>query len=138
MTRSEQTAAHRQAQVRPTPRLDMEILIGSLLLGGVLVSMGLLVAGLTWHWVRTGRLELDYRIVGMNLFQFVLANLREVASAAVRPRSLMNLGLAVLMLTPYVRVLVCMFYFAAVERNWKYTVFTGFVGLVLTYSLFLR
>ena len=31
-----------------------------------------------------------------------------------------------------------MLYFAVVERNAKYTLFTGFVFSVLTYSLFLR
>jgi hypothetical protein len=31
-----------------------------------------------------------------------------------------------------------MVYFAVAERNIKYTVFTGFVLAVLTYSLFLR
>ena len=43
-----------------------------------------------------------------------------------------------LLLTPYVRVLASMLYFALVERNLKYSVFTAFVLLVLTYSLFLR
>jgi len=42
------------------------------------------------------------------------------------------------MLTPFVRVLTSVFYFAFVERNWKYTLFTGFVLGLLTYSLFLR
>ena len=31
-----------------------------------------------------------------------------------------------------------MVFFALVERNWKYTLFTTFVFAVLTYSLFLR
>ena len=42
------------------------------------------------------------------------------------------------MLTPYVRVLVSILYFAFSERNWKYALFTGFVFSVLTFSLFLR
>jgi len=48
----------------------------------------------------------------------------------------MNVGLAVLMLTPYARVLASVLYFALVERSAKYTIFTGFVLAVLTYSLF--
>jgi len=43
-----------------------------------------------------------------------------------------------LLLTPYARVLASMLYFALVERNRKYTAFTTFVLLTLTYSLFLR
>jgi uncharacterized membrane protein len=48
------------------------------------------------------------------------------------------MGIGVLMLTPFVRVLASVFYFAFVEHNWKYTLFTAFVLSVLTYSLFLR
>lgn len=61
-----------------------------------------------------------------------------MASGALRPRVLINFGLAVLLLTPYVRVAASMLYVAVAERNWKYTAFTGFVFAVLTYSLFLR
>lgn len=68
----------------------------------------------------------------------MLADIRQVAADAVRPRLLINLGIAALMLTPYVRVLASMLYFAFIERNGKYTLFTGFVFAVLTYSLFLR
>ncbi|MGZ3606158.1 MAG: DUF1634 domain-containing protein, partial [Thermodesulfobacteriota bacterium] len=59
-------------------------------------------------------------------------------SHELRPRVMINMGIAVLMLTPFVRVLASVFYFAFAERNWKYTLFTGFVLGVLTYSLFLR
>ena len=49
---------------------------------------------------------------------------------------LVNLGIAVLLLTPYVRVLMSMLYFVFVERNLKYALFTGFVLAMLTYGLF--
>jgi uncharacterized membrane protein len=49
-----------------------------------------------------------------------------------------NIGIAVLMITLFLRVLVSMVYFFFVLRNWKYTLFTLFVLLVLTRSLFLR
>jgi uncharacterized membrane protein len=42
------------------------------------------------------------------------------------------------MFTPYLRVAASAVYFALVERNLKYTLFTLFVFAVLTYSLFLR
>jgi len=51
---------------------------------------------------------------------------------------LINLGIAVLILTPYVRILASVLYFAFVARNWKYTLFTASVLGVLTYSLFGR
>jgi uncharacterized membrane protein len=121
-----------------TAPLDMESLVGSILLGGVLLSTGLLIAGLVWHWAATHHLGLEYALMGVNFFQFLLADIRQAASGALRPRVLVSLGLAVLMVTPYLRVLASILYFAFVERNWKYTLFTGFVFTVLTYSLFLR
>ena len=117
---------------------DMEILVGYILLGGVLLSVALLVIGFVWRWVRSGNLQFQYTVAGMNFFEFVLSSLRQMASHELRPRVLVNMGIAVLMLTPFVRVLASVFYFALVERNWKYTLFTGFVLCVLTYSLFLR
>jgi len=120
------------------PAFDMEVVVGYILQGGVLTSMALLVAGLAWRWIATGHAEIEYSIAGMNLFQFVLSDIHQVAADAVRPRLLVNLGIAALMLTPYVRVLASMLYFAFVEHNGKYTLFTGFVFSVLTYSLFLQ
>jgi len=61
-----------------------------------------------------------------------------MTSRPLRPRLFLNMGIAILMLTPFVRVLASVFYFAFAERNWKYTLFTGFVLSVLIYSLFLR
>jgi uncharacterized membrane protein len=116
----------------------MELVVGSILLAGVLSSMALLAAGLAWHWVTSGNMTLDYSLAGTTVFQFVLADIGQLTPAAIRPRALVNLGIAVLLLTPYVRVLASMLYFALVERNLKYSVFTAFVLLVLTYSLFLR
>jgi uncharacterized membrane protein len=130
--------ARTHAAPEHTARFDMEVIVGYILMGGVLVSMVLVTAGLTWRWIATGRLELDYSLGGMNLFEFVLSDVRQVAADAVRPRLLVNLGIAALMLTPYARVLASMLYFAFVERNGKYTLFTGFVFTVLTYSLFLQ
>lgn len=116
----------------------MEALVAYILLGGVLSSVALIVAGLVWHWIIAGHLQLEYSIVGMNLLQFVLADIQQLAAGVLRPRLLINMGMAVLMLTPFLRVLASMLYFALVERNRKYTLFTGFVFSVLTYSLFLR
>jgi uncharacterized membrane protein len=60
-----------------------------------------------------------------------------LATPALRPRLLVNLGIGVLLLTPYVRVLASLVYFATVERDPKYALFTAFVLAVLTYSLLL-
>lgn len=117
---------------------DMEILVGYILQVGVLLSMTLIAVGVVWRWFSTGSLGFDYTITGMNFFEFVLTDLQQMLAGMFRPRLFANLGIATLMLTPYIRVLASMVYFAVAERNLKYTVFTGFVFVVLTYSLFLR
>jgi uncharacterized membrane protein len=129
---------HRMKKDKKVDRFDLEILIGYILLGGVLISAVLLAIGLIWHWARWRNLRFEHSIVGMNFFEFILSTLRQVSSHAVRPRFILNMGIGILMLTPFVRVLASVFYFALKERNWKYTLFTGFVFCVLTYSLFLR
>ena len=116
----------------------MNTLVGYVLSGGVVLSVLLIVAGLVWHWISVGRSNVEYALPKMNLFQFVGAEFRDLFAGKVRPRLLVSLGIAALLLTPYLRVLVSLLFFAFVERNWKYSLFTGFVLAVLTYSLFLR
>ena len=134
MTEHEKPAANRAEALEAR----MDALVGYVLAGGVLTSAALVVAGLLWRWIRTGQLGVDYTIAKMNLFQFVVADVNNVIEGALRPRLLVSLGIAVLLLTPYVRVLASLVFFLFVEHNWKYSVFTGFVLAVLTYSLFLR
>ncbi len=50
------------------------------------------------------------------------------------PIRVITLGIAVLILTPYVRAILSVIYFAAHE-NWKYLVITLFVLTILTISL---
>jgi uncharacterized membrane protein len=121
----------------PRRGFDIEALIGYLLLGGVLLSAALILAGIIWHWVTMGKLQFEYAMPKLNLFEFMVADLRRVA-AGTGPRRMINLGLAVLMLVPYLRVAASIVYFAGAERDWKYTLFTAVVFAVLTYSLFLR
>jgi uncharacterized membrane protein len=127
-----------RVQVTTTTRFDMEILVGSILQYGLLLSVVLLIAGLAWHWIATRQLGTEYLMAGVNLFQFLLADIRQAIAGSLRPRLLVSLGLAALMMTPYTRVMASLAYFAFVERNWKYTFFTAFVLVVLSYSLFLR
>lgn len=119
-------------------RVDVDALVGTLLLSGVLTSITLIAAGVVWRLWATGQLGFDYEIAGTTVFGFVLLDVQQLLAGALRPRLLANLGIAILMLTPYARVLASMLYFAIVERDLAYTSFTGFVLAVLTYSLFLR
>jgi uncharacterized membrane protein len=116
----------------------MEAVVGYILLGGVLLSAALIASGLAWHWVTTGQLQFEYPVGGMDLARFIIDDLQQLVVDSIHPRYLINLGIAVLVLTPYVRILISVLYFAFVERDWKYVFFTAVVFGVLTYSLFGR
>jgi uncharacterized membrane protein len=117
------------------PSIDVEQLVGRTLQTGVLASLALIATGLAWHRVLRGTWQLDYALPATTVVGFVVAGLEELGTEPTRPRFLINLGIAVLLLTPYVRVLASMLYFAVVERNPKYALFTAFVLGMLTYSL---
>jgi uncharacterized membrane protein len=134
---SERNAAAASA-AEEARQAKMDVLVGYILLGGVLLSMALIIAGLAWRYINTGNLHFEYQITGMNLFQFAVSEARITLSGQLRPRLLLNMGIVILMLTPFLRVLTSVIYFSAVLKNWKYTAFTLFVLLVLTRSLFLR
>ncbi len=123
---------------RTAAQTRMDTLVGYLLLGGVLLSMGLILVGMAWRYAATGSVSLDYSIRGMNLYEFVSAEIRLALAGQWRPRLFVSGGIVVLMLTPYLRVLASMLYFMLALKNWKYTLFTGIVLAVLTFSLFLR
>lgn len=137
MDSTERSVQSQQARAEAR-QWKMDTLVGYILLAGVLLSMALVAAGLVWRWVATGQLGFDYRLAGMNLFELATHDVRLSFQGAVRPRLLVTTGIVVLMLTPFFRVAASVVYFAAVLKNWKYTVFTSIVLVVLTYSLFLR
>jgi len=116
----------------------MDTVVGTLLLGGVLTSLALIVAGLVWRRLSASHPVLDQTLAGHDVVELIGADFRALGQGAVRPRLLISLGIVALLLTPYLRVLASMLFFAFVEHNWKYTAFTAFVLIVLTYSLVLR
>jgi uncharacterized membrane protein len=115
----------------------LETIISYILIIGVAVSFTVLAIGLfifyrahgSWAIVRNPSVF----IASKNFFSFLINDVRGSASmpAAVR---IMSLGVALLILTPYVRAVLSAIYFAA-ERNFTYFVITVFVLAVLTWSL---
>ena len=116
----------------------MDALVGTMLAAGVITSIALIVAGLLWHRLATGVATFDAPLGGTDALRLLAGDLRLAARNQLSPRLLVSLGVAVLLFTPYLRVLASVVFFAAIERNWKYTVFTSFVLVVLTYSLLMR
>ena len=116
----------------------METMVGYLLLAGVLLSMVLLAAGVLWAWLCTGHIGLQYVVASKTAYRFFVGDIHQIYAGPINAQLLINLGIAALLFTPYLRVLVSMLYFAFAQRNLKYTLFTLFVFTVLTYSLWLK
>ena len=116
----------------------MDSLVGTMLASGVVTSVTLIVAGLLWHRLATGVATFDVPLGGTDALRLLVGDLELAASGRLSPRLLVSLGVAVLLFTPYLRVLASVVFFALVEHDWKYTAFTGFVLAVLTYSLLMR
>jgi uncharacterized membrane protein len=130
------TLAHTSGPESRQARMD--VLLGSFLLIGLVLSVALILIGLTWNFAATGQFRLDYRLVGMNLFQLLASETRFALHGEVQPRFFINVGIALLMLTPFLRVVVSVAYFMIAMKSWKYTLFTAIVLVILTFSLFIR
>lgn len=118
----------------------LERVISYILIVGVIVSLLLEVAGIILYYRSYGSwgvlLDRAVRIQGHDFFSFLFDLIRGAHTEGIALR-LMTAGIAVLILTPFIRVVFSVFYFAW-EKNSKYVLITLFVLLVLTLSLTLH
>ena len=117
---------------------DMESLISSILRTGMLSSTGFIFTGLIIGWADQERASLGPNLKAKSVPLLILADLQQIGSPGFWPRFLIHLGVATLLLTPYVRVLASMAYFTWVDRSRKQVAFTGFVLIILTIILLTR
>ncbi|GBC70814.1 hypothetical protein HRbin02_00585 [Candidatus Calditenuaceae archaeon HR02] len=111
----------------------LESLISLVLATGVVLSLAILAIALAFYLSNTGPeivLSDKYRVISPNFFEYM----RNIAKIDFGASGLMAIGLILLMLTPYARVIASFTYFAA-RRDVKYSLITAFVLLVLTVSL---
>ena len=115
---------------------DLETIISYILTIGVLVSLAVEAVGLGFY-ATTESLQVDFtsrwQTSGNDFFAYAWGTLLSLGEGAT-PLSLIALGIVLLMVTPYLRVLASVVYFA-VERNPKYALISLFVLAVLTISL---
>jgi uncharacterized membrane protein len=115
--------------------LKMDITIGRMLRAGVSVAaLVVLLGGILYLW-RAHGVETDYRhFHGVpspaDRISPVLDGVRHLDS-----RSIIQLGILLLIATPIMRVAFCVFSFAA-QRDKLYVVVSGIVLTVLLYSFF--
>jgi uncharacterized membrane protein len=115
----------------------LETAISYLLIAGVLSSMILEIVGVILFYHTYGTPVLQYGntfiIQGHDFFSFISEVVRGKLPGGVAIQ-LMTAGILVLMLTPFLRVVFSMVYFAW-EKNYKFVLITLFVLVVLTISL---
>lgn len=125
---------------KPEEQSNLENAISYLLISGVLLSLILLFIGMVLLWRKQGGLAVSQDpsvfVQGHDFFSFIY---HEVTGGGVKglPLQLITLGVLVLLLTPYVRVILSVVFFAR-DRNLKYVLITIFVLIILTISLTLH
>jgi len=111
--------------------------IGYVLITGVVISLLLEAVGILLYYLSYRHFNISSErtlfIHGRNFFDFMI-ELFKGDYAGKRAVFLMSVGVVILILTPYVRVLMSVLYFAW-EKNTKYILITLFVLLLLTISL---
>ena len=119
----------------------LETTISYLLIIGVVLSLALEIAGIAIFYRSHGNLDILLQdkamfIQGRNFFSFLYQLFAEepMQNTGV---FLMTLGVAVLILTPFVRVIASAIYFAW-KRDSRYVLITAFVLVALTVSLALH
>lgn len=116
-----------------------EKVIGYILIVGVVISLVLEIVGVALLYTSSGSLAISrdpaVYIKGQDFFNFVW---RHIEKRAQEPAFfLMTLGIIVLILTPFIRVIASVAYFAW-HRNLKYVFITLFVLIIVTISLALH
>ncbi len=114
-----------------------ELAISYLLTAGVVASLILMGAGIFLFYFEFGNLAISEKKVMFlqekNFFYF-LYDLLQGGDSQGRALWAMTLGIAVLILTPYARVLLSVLYFFR-GKDFKFSFITLFVLVILTLSL---
>jgi uncharacterized membrane protein len=114
--------------------------ISYLLITGVIISLILEIVGVVILYRSYGNLDISHEagvyIKGHDFFSFIYQQIQD--RQAITPAIiLMTAGIIVLILTPYIRVIASVVYFAW-QKNLKYVLITLFVLIVVTISLALH
>ncbi len=115
--------------------MELERVLGLLMLAGTIASMTVMALGLSVHVLQQGG-EVSFSeqlaVRSRSFIDFLLGLDNRHGLSVV----LMRFGIAILMLTPYTRAVISLIYFAA-RREWKFTAITGLVVAALSALLLL-
>lgn len=119
----------------------LETAISYLLITGIVISLVLITAGMVLFYIYYGNLNisLDNQLMyvhGRDFFSFLYELVTQQYSRN-NSITLITFGVATLLATMYLRVVLSFFYFAW-KKDIKYLIITAFVLTVLTLSLILH
>jgi uncharacterized membrane protein len=118
----------------------LETVVSYLLIVGVIVSVILEAIGIALYYGTYGNVQVSQEqpvfISGKNFFAFIIYQTQHLLGTQ-NALLFMTLGLIILILTPYIRAITSVIYFAW-EKHYKYVLITLFVLTVLTVSLTLH
>ena len=118
----------------------LETVVSYILIIGVIISILFEVIGISLFYKTYGNVQISqnktFFISGMNFFAFIINQFQHLfgSQSAIM---FMTIGLIILILTPYIRAISSVVYFAW-EKNRGYVLITLFVLIVLTASLALH
>ena len=118
----------------------LETIVSYLLIAGVIVSVILEAIGIILYYGTYGNVQVSQNqavfISGKNFFAFIIYQTQHLLGSQ-NALLFMTLGLIILILTPYIRAITSVIYFAW-EKHYKYVLITLFVLIALTISLALH
>lgn len=113
----------------------LETAISNILRFGVLISVSLSTIGIILYYLSNGSeqvsLDSTWNVNTKNFFTFIY---QVPFSSSSFDFILMSFGIVILMLTPYIRVITSIVYFAFV-KDLKYLAITSIVFIIITLSL---
>jgi uncharacterized membrane protein len=116
----------------------LEVAISYILILGVMGSVIIETAGIVSYYQSNRNLSIVFQpglaMRGVDFFSYAGNLIQQLFSVAWTPLQMIALGIVLLMVTPYVRVVASVIYFGF-AKNTKYLFITLFVLAVLTASL---
>jgi uncharacterized membrane protein len=116
----------------------LEVGISYILVIGVIASVVVESIGIAGYYHLNGNLDIIFApglaLKGTDFFSYTGAAVQAFVKGSWTPFHILGLGMVLLMITPYMRVVASVVYFGW-ARNLKYLLITIFVLVVLTASL---
>ncbi|MCS7365925.1 MAG: DUF1634 domain-containing protein [archaeon GB-1867-035] len=117
---------------------ELEVLISRLLTFGVFLSIFFVSIGVGLYLMQTGGLTLalgdEWFLKGETVFDVLSNIIGKLFSWSDLSFVFMSMGILLLMLTQYIRVIMSVIYFIFI-KDWKYVAITLAVSIILTLSL---